>query len=124
MVLPTGIATDATTQYFFKHLVATRTLVSIYDFENEEKIFQGVDHRVRFCLLTGAGKSSNQDRINLAFRLRQATQIGDRRFTLTPEDITLLNPNTGTCPVFDYRRNAEITLAIYWHVNTVLWQEA
>ncbi|MBC6448081.1 Eco57I restriction-modification methylase domain-containing protein [Actinokineospora xionganensis] len=123
MVLPTGIATDATTQYFFKDLVTTRTLASIYDFENEEKLFVDVDHRVRFCLWTSAGKRSRQDRINLAFRLRRPIQIQERRFTLTPDDITLLNPNTGTCPVFDYKRNAEITLAIYRHVGRVLWRE-
>jgi hypothetical protein len=123
MVLPTGIATDATTQYFFKDLVTTRTLASLYDFENEEKIFPSVDHRVRFCLWTGLGQQAPQNQINLAFRLRQTNQIHDRRFVLTPEDITLLNPNTGTCPVFDYKRNAEITLAIYRHVKTVLWRE-
>ncbi|WP_291409660.1 hypothetical protein [Actinophytocola sp.] len=123
MVLPTGIATDATTQYFFKDLVLTRTLASIYDFENEEKVFPGVDHRVRFCLWTSSGRATQVDDINLAFRVRQASQIHDRRFVLTPEDITLLNPNTGTCPVFDYRRNAEITLAMYRHVGSVLWRE-
>jgi hypothetical protein len=123
MVLPTGIATDATTQYFFKDLVRTHTLASIYDFENEEKVFPGVHHSFRFCLWTAAGKASPLERINLAFRLRQATQIGDRRFVLTPEDIILLNPNTGTCPVFDYKRNAEITLAMYRHVGSVLWRE-
>lgn len=122
MVLPTGIATDATTQYFFKNLVSTQTLASLYDFENEEKLFPHIDHRVRFCLWTAAGRAAQQDRIDLAFRLRQAPQILERRFTLTPEEIALLNPNTGTCPVFDYRRNAEITLAIYRRVP-VLWRE-
>lgn len=124
MVLPTGIATDATTQYFFKDLVLTRTLVSIYDFENEERVFPGVHHSYRFCLWTGSGKSSPVDQISMAFRIRQASQIQDRRFILTPEDITLLNPNTGTCPVFDYKRNAEITLAMYRHVDTVLWRDS
>jgi hypothetical protein len=32
-----------------------------------------------------------------------------RRFTLTPENIRLLNPNTRTCPVFRSQRDAEIT---------------
>ncbi|MPZ00123.1 MAG: N-6 DNA methylase [Actinophytocola sp.] len=123
MVLPTGIATDATTQHFFKDMVTTKTLASIYDFENEEKIFPGVDHRVRFCLWTAAGSGAPQPEIRLAFRLRQPDQIHERRFTLTPEDIILLNPNTGTCPVFDYKRNTEITLAIYRHVGRVLWRE-
>jgi hypothetical protein len=123
MVLPTGIATDATTQYFFKDLVLTRTLASIYDFENEEKVFPGVHNQFRFSLWTCSGRAVQVDEINLAFRLRQASQVHDRRFVLTPEDITLLNPNTGTCPVFDYKRNAEITLAMYRHVGSVLWRE-
>jgi Eco57I restriction-modification methylase len=123
MVLPTGIATDAPTQYFFKDLVRTSTLASIYDFENEEKVFPGIDHRVRFCLWTGSGRAAPIDEISLAFRLRQASQIHDRRFVLAPDDITLLNPNTGTCPVFDYKRNADITLAMYRHVGSVLWRE-
>jgi hypothetical protein len=122
MVLPTGIATDATTQYFFRNLISTHTLASLYDFENEDKVFPAVHHSYRFCLWTGTGRAAPQDRIELAFRLRQVPQIAERRFTLTPEDITRLNPNTRTCPVFDYRRNAEITLGIYRRVP-VLWRE-
>ncbi|MBX6166395.1 MAG: N-6 DNA methylase, partial [Thermobispora bispora] len=122
MVLPTGIATDATTQFFFKNLVTTKTLVSLYDFENEDKLFDQVHHAFRFCLWTGTGRRSPQNRINLAFRLRQPAQIADRQFTLTPDDIIRLNPNTGTCPVFDHKRNADITIGIYQRVP-VLWRD-
>lgn len=79
-------------------------------------------HSYRFCLWTAAGRSAQQDRIDLAFRLRQVPHTAERRFTLSPEDITLLNPNTGTCPVFDCRRNAEITLSVYRKVQ-VLWRD-
>jgi len=82
-----------------------------------------VHHSYRFCLWTGTGRAAPQDRIDLAFRLRQVPQIAERQFTLTPEDITLLNPNTRTCPVFDYRRNAEITLGIHRRIP-VLWRDA
>jgi hypothetical protein len=123
MVLPTGIATDATTQFFFKDMVETKTLASLYDFENEDKLFPNVDHRVRFCLWSGSGRRAPQQRINMAFRLRQVPQIAERRFVLTPEDIIRLNPNTGTLPVFDYKRNADITIGIYRRVP-VLWQES
>lgn len=122
MVLPTGIATDATTQFFFKSLVETETLVSLYDFENEEKLFEAVHHAFRFCLWTASGRQSPQQRIRLAFRLRQVSQLDERRFELTPQDIELLNPNTGTCPVFDFKRNADITVGIYRRVP-VLWRE-
>jgi hypothetical protein len=42
------------------------------------------------------------------------------RFTLKPDEITLLNPNTGTCPVFRSRRDAEITLGIYRRVPVLI----
>src|SRR5690606_39633216 len=39
-----------------------------------------------------------------------------RRFTLTAEEIALLNPNTRTCPIFRSKRDAELTKAIYRRV--------
>ena len=44
----------------------------------------------------------------------------DARFELTPEEIQLLNPNTGTCPIFRTRRDAEITLGIYRRVPVLI----
>lgn len=120
VILPTGIATDATTQYFFKDLVETRSLASLYDFENEERVFPGVHHAMRFCLLTVGGRTREEKVINLAFRARQVRQLPERRFQLRPEEITLLNPNTGTCPVFDSRRDAEITIGVYRRVPVLL----
>ena len=42
------------------------------------------------------------------------------RFALSPQEIILLNPNTGTCPVFRSRRDAEITLGIYKRVPVLI----
>ncbi|MHB1534417.1 MAG: Eco57I restriction-modification methylase domain-containing protein [Acidimicrobiales bacterium] len=115
VILPTGIATDATTQYFFKDLVTSRSLVSLYDFENRDRIFDAVDSRVKFCLLTLSGSAAPADVASFAFFARHPDDLAraGTRFALTPEEITLLNPNTGTCPVFRSRRDAEITLGIY-----------
>ncbi|MGX4652999.1 Eco57I restriction-modification methylase domain-containing protein [Micromonospora sp. SCSIO 07396] len=122
IIVPTGIATDATTQDFFKDLVVTKTLVSLYDFENEDKVFPNVHHSFRFALLAVSGSERIAEQVSLVFRVRQASQIAARAYSLTPEEITLLNPNTGTCPVFLSRRDAEITLGIYRRVP-VLWRE-
>ncbi|MEU1603381.1 Eco57I restriction-modification methylase domain-containing protein [Micromonospora matsumotoense] len=122
IIVPTGIATDATTQDFFKDLVVTKTLVSLYDFENEDKVFANVHHSFRFALLCTSGRTRVARQVSLVFRVRQADQIAARAYSLTPEEITLLNPNTGTCPVFLSRRDAEITLGIYRRVP-VLWRE-
>jgi hypothetical protein len=121
-ILPTGIATDASTQAYFRDLVASRSLVALHDFENEEKLFTGVDHRVRFALLAMTGAARSRTDISLAFRARQVADVASRSYRLTPEDISLLNPNTGTCPVFLSRRDAEITLDVHRRVP-VLWRE-
>ncbi|PZG16114.1 restriction endonuclease [Micromonospora craterilacus] len=121
-ILPTGIATDATTQAFFKDLVTSKSLLSLYDFENEAKIFETVHHSFRFALLSMTGRHREVPEATLAFRTRFVPDVAARTFRLTPEEITLLNPNTGTCPVFLSRRDAEITLGIYRRVP-VLWAE-
>ncbi|WP_331452416.1 Eco57I restriction-modification methylase domain-containing protein [Streptomyces sp. SS162] len=123
VIVPTGIATDATTQFFFKDLVTRGHLAALYGFENEEKVFPGVHHSVNFALFCMTGSGSPDSPISIAFRVRQVAQIAERAYTLTGRDIQLLNPNTGTCPVFRNRRDAEITLGIYRRVP-ILIEEA
>ena len=122
VIVPTGIATDATTQHFFKDLVVRRSVVSLYDFENRKPLFEGVDSRVKFCLLTLAGAAVAIDAADFAFFATDPADLArtGARFALTPDEITLLNPNTGTCPVFRGRRDAEITLGIYRRVPVLV----
>ncbi|WP_326807194.1 N-6 DNA methylase [Streptomyces sp. NBC_01775] len=117
LVLPTGIATDATTAPFFSDLVRTARLASFLDFENEAFILsRDVDHRVRFSLLTVTGRGETVDQASFAFGTRHMADLDERRFAMPPEEILRVNPNTGTLPVFRTRRDAEITLGIYRRV--------
>lgn len=120
--MPTGIATDATTQYFFKNLVENESISSLYDFENRKPLFQAVDSRYKFCLLTLVGRNSREPEAEFAFFANDPSDLErpGTRFTLTPAEITLLNPNTGTCPIFRTRRDAEITLGIYRRVPVLI----
>src|SRR5262249_52771144 len=61
-IVPSGIASDDTTKYFFADLMATRSLVSLYDFENRNAIFPGVHRSYKFCLLTLAGEGRSAAR--------------------------------------------------------------
>lgn len=117
-VLPSGIATDDTTKYFFADLVEHRSLASLFDFENRERIFQDVDARMKFCLLTLTGPDRQVEGADFVFFAHRTSDLTDakRRFTLSPEDFSLLNPNTRTCAVFRSRRDAELTKAIYRRV--------
>ena len=121
VVLPTGIATDATTQFFFSNLVSARNLISLYSFREIRRIFIGTDDRKPFCLLTVSGSSQDFE-ISLAFGLSSTDDLNrvGITYSLTPEEIKLLNPNTGTCPVFRSRRDAEITLGIYRRVPVLI----
>jgi len=126
VLIPTGIATDDTTKFYFADLVQTRTLRSLYDFENQG-IFEDVHSSYKFCVLVVAGATATDAdaRIDFSFfahNVAEAMAPG-RRFSMSPDDIALLNPNTRTCPVFRSERDSEITKAIY-HRAPVLVREA
>lgn len=122
MVLPSGIATDDTTKFYFQDLVETKALVSLFDFENRMGIFPGVHRSYKFCLLTLTGAARPAAEAEFVFFALDTSEVRDpeKRFTLTPEDIALFNPNTKTCPVFRTRRDAEITKAIYRRVPVLV----
>ncbi|OXM65382.1 Eco57I restriction-modification methylase domain-containing protein [Amycolatopsis vastitatis] len=118
VIVPTGIATDARTQYFFKNLVQHGSLAALYDFENAAGLFPEVHRSYKFCILSVVGPTLRDPAATFAFFLHDPVELDDsnKAFMLTPEEIALLNPNTGTCPIFRSRRDAEITLAIYRRV--------
>ncbi|MBM7440543.1 Eco57I restriction-modification methylase domain-containing protein [Streptomyces sp. HB132] len=122
VIVPTGIATDARTQYFFKDLIASQSLSALFDFENRSGLFPDVDSRMKFCVLSMTGKNVRQPIAQFGFFLHDPTELTDpeKTFPLSAEEINLLNPNTGTCPVFRSRRDAEITLGIYRRVPVLL----
>jgi hypothetical protein len=123
-IVPSGIATDNTTKEFFASLIESNTLVSLYDFENAVGLFEGVGHgRFKFCLLTVAATASSTDQTpDFFFFAHHSADLDnpDRHFTLTAEDIALINPNTRTCPIFRSKRDAEITKAVYRRVPVLI----
>jgi hypothetical protein len=122
VIVPTGIATDDTTKHFFADLVDKRSLVSLFDFENRRKVFPGIDSRMKFSLLTLSGVDRSVDEADFVFFALGVDDLDDpeKRFTLSPEDFELLNPNTRTCPVFRTRRDAEMTKAVYRRVPVLV----
>ena len=116
IIVPSGIATDFTNKEFFADLVDRGRLVSLYDFENRRKLFEDVDSRMKFSLLTLRGAESGAgEPAEFAFFLLSSDDLADpeRRFTLTAEDFALLNPNTRTCPIFRTKTDAELTRKLY-----------
>ncbi|MGH8012604.1 MAG: Eco57I restriction-modification methylase domain-containing protein, partial [Candidatus Binataceae bacterium] len=121
IIVPSGIATDDTTKFFFRDLMESHSLASLYDFENRKKLFPAVDSRMKFCLLTMARASTGKSAEFVFFTLGvDDLRDTERRISLSAEDIALLNPNTRTCPIFRTRRDAEITKAIYRRVPVLV----
>lgn len=122
-IVPSGIATDDTTKFFFQDLMERKSLVSLYDFENREKLFPSVDSRMKFCLLalTGSARPAIKG-AQFVFFAHHTSHVEekDRRFTLSAEDIALLNPNTRTCSIFRGKKDAELTKSVYRRVPVLI----
>lgn len=113
IITPTGLATDKTTAPFFADALEAKRLLAFYDFENEAKIFAGVDHRVRFAVTAMSGVDRIALQTRFAFLTRHLADVPERRFELAPDEVMVMNPNTGTLPMFRTRTDADITLRIH-----------
>lgn len=123
LVMPTGIAVNDSNKYFFSKLIDENRLVSIYSFENEEKLFE-IHHSFKFCLLTCCNKKDTPHPVSGGFYLRRVDHLLDPRriYTLQTSDFARLNPITKTCPVFRTSRDAKLTAKIYRN-STILYNE-
>ena len=122
-LLPTGIATDDTPKRFFQDVVNTKSLASLFDFENKGIFFPDVHRNYKFCLFTaGRGLRPTADQAEFVFFAHgvEALRDPERQFALSPEDIALLNPNTCTCPIFRSSQDAELAKAIYRRVPVLI----
>ncbi len=139
-IVPTELATNYGTSFFFSMLVDERRLASIFDFENgwreevvdeeiddedvapnrrrtvsanERLLFPSVDSRYRISLYTVAGKAL-LDPPRMASMLHRVEDLGrDRVYVLHAEDIRLMNPNTGSAPMMHSARHADIVRRVY-----------
>ncbi|MET7286452.1 DNA methyltransferase [Streptomyces sp. NPDC005573] len=123
-VVPTQIATGAGAQFLFQDLTRRGAVRHLYDFENgrRERLFPAVHASYQFSLISLAGRGLAEPAARFAFFLGHPDELADRRavFALSPEEIALINPNTGTLPVFRTRRDADLTVAIQRRVPVLV----
>ena len=110
-VVPTGIATDDSTKAYFGHVASSGRLASLYDFENSDAVFPAVHRSYKFSLMT-LGVAPQAEFVCFA---TQVEHLGDarRRFTVSPDEFVLINPNSLTCPIFRSQRDAELVKRLY-----------
>ncbi|MCI4042320.1 DNA methyltransferase [Streptomyces sp. TRM75563] len=123
VIVPTGIATDDTTKLFFQSLVKNGSIKDLIGLVTNPNLWSGIGHNTyKFCLLSLAGRALSEPAGRFSFNLLGVDELDDplNSYELSPNEIWLLNPNTGTCPVFKSRRDAEITLEIYRHIPILI----
>lgn len=115
IIVPPGIATDDTTKEFFGSLMSGRNLVNMFGFVNEKMLFPSVLHNFRFALLTLSGSQSPIAQSDFAFNCQLVSDLKhtERHFTLSSNELRLLNPVSSTCPVFTSAKDAELVKAIH-----------
>jgi hypothetical protein len=113
IIVPTGIATDDTCKKFFGDLVEKQNLASLHDFENRGHLFTALHTKTKFCILNMSNFKTKE--IYFSFMSRKVNDLNDNRkiISLSPKDISLINPNTFTCPIFRSKKDAELTKKIY-----------
>jgi hypothetical protein len=116
LVLPSGIATDDNCQTFFSEIATNASVVSLFDFENKERLFSDVAPVQKFCLLTVAKRVGLGSRFAWYLTLPEQINNPIRVIKLEPTDLALLNPNTGTAPLFRTNADALLTRGIYKRV--------
>jgi hypothetical protein len=119
VIVPTGIAHADTNKYFFGDLVESGHLISLFGFYEVRYWFVETDDKNSFCLLT-MGQSELDPVFVFDAKLIQDLVDERRRFTLSVNDITRINPNTKTAPVFRSRADAELTAKIYARVPVLI----
>jgi hypothetical protein len=122
LLVPSGIATDASTKEFFAALMDEQALISLYDFENRLGIFPDVHRSFKFSALVFGGSGARCAAADFVFFAHSMDDLRERRrhIALSAGDMALVNPNTRTCPVFRSRRDADLTRAIYRRIPVLV----
>lgn len=125
VIVKTGIVSDDNTKDFFDYIVKNRQIVNIIDFSNKNLIFPAVIPNERFCILTAVAREKGPEKFGLSILNDKVDpkSIKLREYYLSAEDILKINPNTKTCPLFNYPQDAIICKKIYKD-NPVLINEA
>ena len=120
LLVPSGISSDKSSSGFFKEVATRGRLRVLYDFENRRSLynldpfFPDVDTRFKFCVFV-ADKSPHKKETFCGAFLQSVLELKDkqRKFSLSARDFSMVNPNTGTAPIFKTKRDAELTTKMY-----------
>lgn len=119
LLVPSGIASDKTASKFFKSISTAGRIRVLFDFENKRSsgtlFFDDIHRQFKFSALVIGGEKRTKQEAQVGFFLRETPQEEEteKLFSLSANDFALVNPNTGTAPIFRTRRDAQLTTSVY-----------
>lgn len=120
LLVPTEIATALATAANFRHLTEKKRLNCILDFQNRltgesHQYFPDVYYREKFCVYVFGGAKRSWETIDCAYFLKGTADVlvAAQTTKMTPAEFGIVNPNTGTAPVFRTPEDAELTRRVY-----------
>jgi hypothetical protein len=125
IIVKTGLISDDTTKDFFAYLISHKLIFSLFDFSNKKGIFPDVIPNERFCLVTCGGMKNESKEIEMSILNEEFDDLDNlaRRYRMTTEDIYLMNPNTKTCPMFQFPSDVDLCRRIYSQNNIIIREE-
>lgn len=119
LIVQSGFATDDTYKTLFTKCIDENLIVSLYDYENKNELFDA-ERNLRFVLVTFS-KCKPDKKIKIKFGLRQPEEIlKNDYYFLETDDFKLFNPNTCNCPAFNSQRDVDITRRLYKDNVTII----
>src|SRR5262249_46093781 len=104
-------------------LLKDKRLFSLHDFQTGMGYFDRIGHaRFKFCLLTmgSPGAALEPPAFSCFSRTIQEFQDARRHFSLSQDEISRINPNTITAPIFRTSADAELTARIHARVPVLI----
>ncbi|MDH6104983.1 putative DNA binding domain-containing protein [Anabaenopsis tanganyikae CS-531] len=119
IIIPSGIYTDLGTKQLREMLFTQTKIDAVFGLSNERFIFEGVDHRFKFCLLTFE-KGGVTNSFRSAFRIdpREAVRVNEIELFLQNHDehiqisvplIRRLSPDS--LSVMEFKKEVDINIA-------------
>jgi hypothetical protein len=119
LLIPSGLASDQSSSEFFRQVSNERRIRCIIDFFNrrydKSLFFPDVYYRFKFSAYVAGGNKRTFDEARYGFFIRDLAEVNnpERVFPISAEEISRINPNSGTAPIFRSRRDKQITSGIY-----------
>lgn len=119
LLVPSGIATETSSQRFFSGLMEKQTARCVFDFFNRRRdgrlFFPDVYYRFKFCVLVFSPLGITFDGCKFASFVRDVSELKEAGtvFVMSLEHFIYVNPNSRTAPIYKAGRDKEISTRIY-----------